>query len=154
MKMSNEFMRLKADQNSDHNNMFNQPYGMNPYGQPVQPYGMPPYGQPVQQPYGMNPYAQPVQQQAQQLPHPQVQPIIINTVPEQPKKENVKVIDVHPHQQSSNTAAPVPNCPPDSVMTTTTTTRVDRTKPLPHTQTDENDFYDIDGFYDNYDGNK
>ena len=146
MKMANEFMRLRSENGQQQpvqqqQNPYGQPYGYQPA---PNPYGMPPYGQPVQQ---VQPQ-QPVQQvQPQQLPP--VQPIIIHTAPEQPAK---KVIDADaPHYQQ----APAQNgqtgqYPPDSVTTstTTTTTRVDTTKG--HESRTDNDFYDIDGFYDNY----
>ena len=117
MKMANEFMRMRSDNNNQHN-MYNQPYGQQPYGYPQQPYGYP------QQPYGypQQPYAQPpVQQQAQQLPPPQVQPIIINNTMPKAKKPEPKTQTI--------------------------------IKEVVH-ESDDNDFYDIDGFYDDYNGNK
>lgn len=73
MKMANELMKMRYDQNQQ------TPYGQTPYGQQV-PYGQAPYahGNPMQQ----------------QLP-PAVQPIIINTADQQPSK---KVIDVDAQQ--------------------------------------------------------
>ena len=165
MKMANEFIRMRADQNGQphNNNMYSQPYGYgqqpyaNPYGQPVPPYGYP------QQPYAQMP--QQPQQQQLPSPQPQVQPIIINTA-EQPAKPRMRVIDADAQhyrypQQGQQPANNATNYPPDSVTTstTTTTTRVDTTKGQPQVikeviKEDGNDFYDIDGFYDNYDGTK
>ena len=136
-------------------------------GQPQQPYGqMPPYGQPYGQPYGaypQQPYGQPYgaypQQpnQAQQLPPPQVQPIIINTGAAEQPKQKVRVIEADSPRYVHRQPSPAQTYPPDAVTTstTTTTTRVDTTKGQPQVIVKEgDDFSDYDGFYDYYDGNK
>ena len=130
MKMANELMKMRYDQNQQ------TPYGQTPYGQQV-PYGQAPYahGNPMQQ-----------------LP-PAVQPIIINTADQQPSK---KVIDVDAQQAyRQQVGAPSTNVPPDSVMTstTTTTTRVEPQQKGSTPRNSSNDFYDVDGFYDSYNGN-
>ena len=126
MKMANELMKMRYDQNQQ------VPYGQTPYGQQV--------------PYGQAPYANNANPMQQQLP-PAVQPIIINTAEQQPSK---KVIDVDAQQayRQAPPAAPT-NVPPDSVMTSTTTT----TTVLWYCRNSGNDFYDVDGFYDSYNGN-
>ena len=139
MKMANEFMRMRVDNNGNNNNQ--QPYNGAYGAYPQQPYNGA-YGaypqQPYNQPYGGYP------QQSQQLPPPQPSQVIIHTAEPQ-KKMRVIDADARPAQGQ-------PTYPPDSVTTstTTTTTRVDTTKG--HDGHDGID--DIDGFYDDYYGNK
>jgi len=125
MKMANEFVRMRADQSGQQ-----QPQQQfnQPYGgYPGQPYGYPgqPYGVP---PYSQQPVQQPVQPQAQQLPPP-VQPIIINTASGR-------------QEQAKPAPAPAAQREPRVIIK-----EVKEVK-------EGNDFYDIDGFYDNYDANK